>query len=132
MNPKISDFGMAKTCGGDQTEGNTYRVVGTYSYMAPEYSVDGLFSVKLDVFSFGMLLMEIVSGTKNRRIYHSDHSVNLIGHLSAWGLWKGGNPLELVDQFLGESYSQSEVARCIHISLLCVQQTPEDRPTVTV
>ncbi|GLT61436.1 hypothetical protein SLA2020_341410 [Shorea laevis] len=62
-------------------------------------------------------------------MYHSDHSVNLIGH--AWGLWKGGNPLELANQFLGESYSRSEVARCIHISLLCVQQTPEDRPTMS-
>ncbi|GLT64406.1 hypothetical protein SLA2020_369030 [Shorea laevis] len=62
-------------------------------------------------------------------MYHLDHSINLIGH--AWSLWKGGNPLELVDQFLGESYSQSEVARCIQISLLCVQQTPEDRPTMS-
>ncbi|GLT57853.1 hypothetical protein SLA2020_307950 [Shorea laevis] len=86
MNLKISDFGMAKTCGGDQTEGNTNRVVGTYGYMAPKYAIDGFFSVKSDDFSFVVLLMEMVSGTKNRGMYHSDHSVNLIGH--AWGLWK--------------------------------------------
>ncbi|KAF3972492.1 hypothetical protein CMV_004011 [Castanea mollissima] len=65
MNPKISDFGMARIFGGDQIEGNTNRVVGTYGYMAPEYAIDGLFSVKSDVFSFGILLLEIISGKKN-------------------------------------------------------------------
>ncbi|GLT83447.1 hypothetical protein SLE2022_017370 [Rubroshorea leprosula] len=129
MNPKISDFGMAKTFGGDQTEGNTNRVVGTYGYMAPEYAIDGLFSVKSDIVSFGILLMEIVTGMKNRGLFHSDNSLNRIGH--AWTLWKEGNPLELVDEFLGGYYSLSEVFRCIHVSLLCVQQNPEDRPTVS-
>ncbi|GKV15805.1 hypothetical protein SLEP1_g26554 [Rubroshorea leprosula] len=129
MNPKISDFGMAKTFGGDQIEGNTNRVAGTYGYMVPEYDIDGLFSVKSDIFSFGVLLMEIVTGMKSRGLFHSDNSLNLIGH--AWTLWKEGNPLELVDEFLGGYYPLSEVFRCIHISLLCVQQNPEDRPTVS-
>ncbi|XP_065629357.1 G-type lectin S-receptor-like serine/threonine-protein kinase At4g27290 [Quercus suber] len=66
MIPKISDFGMARIVGGDQTEGNTRRVVGTYGYMAPEYAINGIFSVKSDVFSFGILLLEIISGKKNR------------------------------------------------------------------
>ncbi|EOY12907.1 S-locus lectin protein kinase family protein, putative [Theobroma cacao] len=74
MNPKISDFGMARTFGGDQTEANTNRVVGTYGYMAPEYAIDGLFSVKSDVFSFGILLLEIISGRKNRGFYHQNQS----------------------------------------------------------
>ncbi|KAK3199397.1 hypothetical protein Dsin_022812 [Dipteronia sinensis] len=129
MNPKISDFGLARTFGGDQTEGNTNRVVGTYGYMAPEYASDGLFSVKSDVFSFGILLLEIVSGKKNRGFYHPDHDLNLIGQ--AWQLWKEGNPLELIDSFFGESCNLSEAVRCIHISLLCVQQHPEDRPTMS-
>jgi hypothetical protein len=51
-------------------------------YMAPEYAIEGLFSIKSDVFSFGILLLEIVSGKKNRGFYHSDHSLNLIGHVS--------------------------------------------------
>ncbi|OMP04567.1 hypothetical protein COLO4_09513 [Corchorus olitorius] len=80
MNPKISDFGMAKTFGGDQSEGNTNRVVGTYGYMAPEYAIDGLFSVKSDVFSFGILLLEIISGKKNRGFHHQDKTVSLIEH----------------------------------------------------
>ncbi|CAL9758682.1 unnamed protein product, partial [Musa acuminata subsp. burmannicoides] len=65
MNPKISDFGMARVFGGDETEANTRRVVGTYGYMSPEYVMDGIFSVKSDVFSFGVLVLEIVSGKKN-------------------------------------------------------------------
>jgi hypothetical protein len=50
--------------------------------MAPEYAIDGLFSVKSDVFSFGILLLEIVSGKRNRRVVHSNQSLNLIGHVS--------------------------------------------------
>ncbi|GKV50478.1 hypothetical protein SLEP1_g57179 [Rubroshorea leprosula] len=61
MNPKISDFGIARTFGGEQSEGNTKRVVGTYGYMAPEYAINGQFSIKSDVFSFGVLLLEIIN-----------------------------------------------------------------------
>ncbi|XP_028104367.1 G-type lectin S-receptor-like serine/threonine-protein kinase SD1-1 [Camellia sinensis] len=66
MNPNISDFGVAKSFGGNETQANTNRVVRTHAYMAPEYVVDGLFSVKLDAFSFGVLVLEIVSGRRNR------------------------------------------------------------------
>ncbi|XP_021808507.1 G-type lectin S-receptor-like serine/threonine-protein kinase At4g27290 isoform X2 [Prunus avium] len=129
MNPKISDFGLARTLvGGDQTGGNTNRVVGTYGYMAPEYAIYGLFSVKSDVFSFGILVLEVISGRKNKGFYHPNYSHNLIGH--AWILWNQGRPLELIDTRLGSSYTLSEVLRCIHVSLLCVQHRPEDRPTM--
>ncbi|KAK9939537.1 hypothetical protein M0R45_016231 [Rubus argutus] len=128
MNPKISDFGLARTFGGNQTEGNTNRVVGTYGYMAPEYATEGQFSVKSDVFSFGILLLEIISGKKSKGFYHLNHSLNLIGN--AWILWNRGRPLELIDEGFGDSCNLSEVLRCIHVSLLCVQQQPEDRPTM--
>ncbi|CAI0376009.1 unnamed protein product [Linum tenue] len=82
LKPKISDFGLARIFGGDNSEGNTKRVVGTYGYMAPEYAADGLFSVKSDVFSFGILVLEIISGKKSRGFYHSDESLNLIGYVS--------------------------------------------------
>ncbi|KAK7312935.1 hypothetical protein VNO77_37202 [Canavalia gladiata] len=129
MNPKISDFGLARMCGGDQLEGNTRRIVGTYGYMAPEYAIDGLFSIKSDVFSFGVLLLEIISGRKNRALTDQEHDHNLIGQ--AWRLWKEGIPEELVDAYLADSCNIPEVVRCIQIGLLCLQCHPEDRPNMS-
>ncbi|KAK2434614.1 G-type lectin S-receptor serine/threonine-protein kinase [Trifolium repens] len=129
LNPKISDFGMARSFGEDQIEGNTNRVVGTYGYMAPEYAVDGKFSIKSDVFSFGVLLLEIICGNKNRALCHGNETLNLVGY--AWTLWKEGKSLELIELRIKESCDVSEVLRCIHVSLLCVQQYPEDRPTMS-
>ncbi|KAM3342240.1 hypothetical protein P3S68_027206 [Capsicum galapagoense] len=82
MNPKISDFGMAKSATGNEMGANTCNVVGTYGYMSPKYAVDGIFSVKSDVFSFGVLMLEIVSGKRNRGFVHPDHDLNLLGHVS--------------------------------------------------
>ncbi|CAI8596406.1 unnamed protein product [Vicia faba] len=129
MNPKISDFGMARMCGGDQIEGITNRIVGTYGYMAPEYAIDGLFSIKSDVFSFGVLLLEIMSGKKNRALNYQEQDHNLIGY--AWRLWKESTPLELIDDSLRDSCIESEALRCIQIGLLCVQYHPDDRPSMS-
>ncbi|RDX65312.1 G-type lectin S-receptor-like serine/threonine-protein kinase, partial [Mucuna pruriens] len=97
-------------------------------YMAPEYAVDGQFSVKSDVFSFGILVLEVICGRRNKGLYHADDSHNLVGY--AWTIWKEGRALELIDLKINESCIESEVLRCLHISLLCVQQYPEDRPTM--
>ncbi|TYI42239.1 hypothetical protein ES332_A01G084100v1 [Gossypium tomentosum] len=129
MCPKISDFGMARTIWGDQTEANTNKIVGTYGYMPPEYAVDGLFSIKSDVFSFGVLVLEIVSGKKNRGFFRPEHSHNLVGH--AWKLWMEEKPLQLIESNLGDCFVVSEVLRCIHVGLLCVQKRPEDRPSMS-
>ncbi|KAJ0500655.1 putative protein kinase RLK-Pelle-DLSV family [Helianthus annuus] len=129
MNPKISDFGMARTFAGNQIEANTNRVVGTYGYMAPEYAGDGIFSIKSDVYSFGVIMLEIVCGEKNRGFVHKEHCNNLIGY--AWELHNEDKSLQLVAKCLGESINVSQVLRSIHIGLLCVQRHPEDRPTMT-
>ncbi|XP_018505725.2 G-type lectin S-receptor-like serine/threonine-protein kinase At1g11410 isoform X3 [Pyrus x bretschneideri] len=129
MNPKISDFGMARIFGAEQIEANTNRVVGTYGYMSPEYAMEGLFSVKSDVYSFGVLLLEIVTGRKNTSYYHDSPYSNLVGHV--WDLWKESRALEIIDSFLGESYPVDEVLRCIHIALLCVQEQANDRPLMS-
>ncbi|CAN6683169.1 unnamed protein product [Malus baccata var. baccata] len=106
MNPKISDFGMARIFQGDQLQDKTNRIVGTYGYMSPEYAVFGRFSTKSDVFSFGIILLEIV-----------------------WQLWREDRALEVVDSSL-ESYQSEEVMRCIQVGLLCVQEDSADRPTM--
>ncbi|XP_027364933.1 cysteine-rich receptor-like protein kinase 10 [Abrus precatorius] len=128
MNPKISDFGMAKIFRADQTHVNTQRIVGTFGYMSPEYAMHGQFSVKSDVFSFGVLVLEIVSGKKNTEFYQTNHADDLLSY--AWKNWLEQTPLELLDPTLRNSYSRNEVIRCIHIGLLCVQENPSDRPSL--
>ncbi|RVW86336.1 Cysteine-rich receptor-like protein kinase 10 [Vitis vinifera] len=95
MNPKISDFGTARIFGSNQIDANTNKVVGTFGYMAPEYAMEGLFSMKSDTYSFGVLLLEILSGKKNSGFHHPDHSQNLLSH--AWQLWNEGKGLEFID-----------------------------------
>ncbi|KAK6134491.1 hypothetical protein DH2020_031773 [Rehmannia glutinosa] len=101
----------------------------TFGYMSPEYAVDGLFSVKSDVFSFGTLVLEIVSGKRNRGFSHSDHHLNLLGH--AWTLYKEERSPEIIDATLADSIDLLEVLRSIHVGLLCVQKKPEDRPSMS-
>ncbi|XP_030930903.1 putative receptor-like protein kinase At4g00960 [Quercus lobata] len=130
MIAKISDFGMARIFCENQNIANTRRVVGTYGYMAPEYAMEGLFSVKSDVFSFGVILLEIISRKRNNRFYLTQHASTLLAY--AWRLWNEGKDLEIVDPLLMESCQTSEVQRCIQIGLLCVQEDPTDRPTMSI
>ncbi|KAM1593196.1 hypothetical protein ACFX1Z_036589 [Malus domestica] len=131
MNPKISDFGMARMFGiDDQTEGNTKRIVGTYGYIAPEYAMEGLYSIKSDVFSFGVLLLEIITGRRNFLGFHRTNcKPTLIGY--AWQLWNETKGLELIDPLLKDSCSPNEFLRYIHIGLLCVQEDANNRPTMS-
>ncbi|KAJ8497580.1 hypothetical protein OPV22_008132 [Ensete ventricosum] len=112
----------------DQIEENTSRVVGTYGYMSPEYAMEGIFSEKSDVFSFGVMVLEILSGKRSRTVTPSEPCKNLLQH--AWRLWKEGRCLELVDDALEDSYSNSKVTRFIQVGLLCVQEGSDDRPTM--
>ncbi|KAK9084905.1 hypothetical protein Sjap_025316 [Stephania japonica] len=128
MNPKISDFGMARLVVMDETHVNTNRVVGTYGYMAPEYAMHGQFSVKSDVYSFGVLILEIVTGQKVLTFEQSEHGEDLLSY--AWRNWKQGTALELIDPALQGTCSANEVVRCIHIGLLCVQEDYADRPNM--
>ncbi|KMZ63619.1 S-locus receptor kinase (SRK) [Zostera marina] len=130
MNPRISDFGMARIFGGDQKQANTNRVVGTYGYMSPEYAMKGLFSVKSDVYSFGVLVLEIVSGMRNTSTINlPEEFPNLISY--AWQLWDIEKMEEMIDSSVCDSYLMNEVSRCIHVGLLCVQDHVSDRPAMS-
>ncbi|WVZ99117.1 hypothetical protein U9M48_044464 [Paspalum notatum var. saurae] len=129
MTSKISDFGMARMFGSDDAQINTLRVVGTYGYMAPEYAMDGVFSVKSDVFSFGVIVLEIITGKRNRGVYSYSGHLNLLAH--AWSLLNEGNGLDLVDENLDGSFNSDEVLKCLKVGLLCVQENPDDRPLMS-
>ncbi|XLU26369.1 hypothetical protein S245_062435, partial [Arachis hypogaea] len=129
MQPKISDFGLARIVGGKETETNTERVVGTYGYMSPEYALDGLFSTKSDVFSFGVVLLEIISGKKNTGFYQSSQVPSLLGY--AWKLWTENKLIDLMYMSLVESCTENQFIRCAHVALLCVQDEPGDRPSMS-
>ncbi|XP_021851178.2 cysteine-rich receptor-like protein kinase 44 isoform X2 [Spinacia oleracea] len=129
FNPKIADFGMAKLFNIDQTQSVASTMVGTFGYMAPEYVLHGHVSTKSDVFSFGILILEIVSG---QRI----SSFKIIGEKPenlltfAWNKWLEGKAWNIVDPTLPSAFS-TEILRCIHIGLLCVQHNMADRPTMS-
>ncbi|XP_030930947.1 G-type lectin S-receptor-like serine/threonine-protein kinase At4g03230 [Quercus lobata] len=129
MNPKISDFGLARIYGGKQTEATTTRVVGTYGYMSPEYALDGFFSIKSDAFSFGVVVLEVISGKRNTGFHQSEHGLSLLGY--AWKLWREGKAVDLMDQTIHETCNADEFLRCVNIGLLCVQEDPSDRPTMS-
>ncbi|KAK4399029.1 G-type lectin S-receptor-like serine/threonine-protein kinase [Sesamum angolense] len=128
-NPKISDFGMARIFGGREDQANTARVVGTYGYMAPEYAMGGRFSEKSDVFSFGVLVLEIISGRRNSSFYNDEMALSLLEY--AWKVWNEGNFEALIDERISSPDLLAEIIRCTRIGLLCVQEFPINRPTIS-
>ncbi|KAL7212068.1 hypothetical protein ACSBR2_014852 [Camellia fascicularis] len=129
MNPKIADFGTTRLFVNDQSRVKTKRIVGTYGYMAPEYVMHDQFSVKSDVFSFGVLILEIVSGQKNNCFRNGENVENLLCY--AWKSWRKGMASNIIDPTLRDgSGSLREMIRCIHIVLLCVQENVAARPTM--
>ncbi|XP_020097967.1 putative receptor-like protein kinase At4g00960 [Ananas comosus] len=125
LNPKISDFGMARLFLEDDTHVNTFRISGTYGYMAPEYAMNGYLSAKTDVFSFGMLVLEIVSGRKNIDRHLDEEKIDLLNY--TWKLSEEGRASEIMDPTLSEC-DADEVLLCIQIGLLCCQAIVSDRP----
>ncbi|VAH45160.1 unnamed protein product [Triticum turgidum subsp. durum] len=127
MNPKISDFGVARIFCSNMAESNTTRIVGTHGYIPPEYAFEGVCSIKTDVFSFGVLILEIISGKRTAQFYRYNGKLyNLIAY--AWQLWIDGKWSEMA--YCPAENENQEIERCVHVALLCVQESAEDRPTM--
>ncbi|CAI8617268.1 unnamed protein product [Vicia faba] len=125
--PKIADFGMARLFPEDQTQVNT-RVAGTNGYMAPEYMMHGRLSVKADVFSYGVLVLELITGQRNSSFNLDVEEHNLFDW--AYKMYKKGKCLEIVDTTLVSTAITEQVAMCIQLALLCIQGDPHLRPTM--
>ncbi|KAK9907158.1 hypothetical protein M0R45_002403 [Rubus argutus] len=126
--PKISDFGLAKLDEEDNTHIST-RIAGTYGYMAPEYAMRGYLTDKADVYSFGIVVLEIVSGRCNTTYRTKEDSFYLLD----WALLlkEKGNLLDLVDPRLGSDCNKEDVMITINVALLCSNVIAADRPTMS-
>ncbi|KAF5475277.1 hypothetical protein F2P56_007100 [Juglans regia] len=128
LNPKISDFGLAKLDEEENTHIST-RVAGTIGYMAPEYALWGYLTYKADVYSFGIVALELVAGKNNMKFRPTDDFVCLLDW--ALVLQQKGNLMELVDPRLGSNFSKEEAARMVKVALLCTNPSPALRPTMS-
>ncbi|XP_017641966.1 probable leucine-rich repeat receptor-like serine/threonine-protein kinase At3g14840 isoform X1 [Gossypium arboreum] len=128
LNPKISDFGLAKLDEEDNTHIST-RVAGTYGYMAPEYAMRGYLTDKADVYSFGIVILEIVSGRSNTNCRPKEESFYLLDWVHV--LKEEGNLLGLVDPRLGSNYNKEEVMTMINVAFLCTDVNAATRPAMS-
>lgn len=126
MNAKITDFGLAVLDSTDQNQ-KTVSVAGTIGYIAPEHLMHGELSVKMDVFSFGVLVLEVVCGRRHTLLEAVDDDRSLLEY--AWKSWREGTAFNIVDLAL-RTAPRDEIIRCIHIGLLCGQYNVADRPTM--
>ncbi|XP_037493223.1 cysteine-rich receptor-like protein kinase 19 [Jatropha curcas] len=101
---------------------------GTYGYVPPEYVKRGTYSMKYDVYSFGVLLLQIISGKRNTCFYGSSENLNLQEY--AYELWKENGGEEFIDPTLDDKCSSCKLLRCLQVALLCVQESPMDRPSI--
>eukprot|EP00256_Glycine_max_P041691 XP_006591755.1 cysteine-rich receptor-like protein kinase 2 [Glycine max] len=132
LQPKISDFGLAKLLPEDQSHVRT-RVAGTLGYTAPEYVLHGQLSEKADTYSYGIVALEIISGQKSTDVKVVDDDGDEEYLLRrAWKLYERGMLLELVDKSLDpNNYDAEEVKKVIAIALLCTQASAAMRPAMS-
>ncbi|CAM6023160.1 unnamed protein product, partial [Sphagnum balticum] len=129
LNPKIADFGLARPIQDGKSEIMTQKCAGTIGYLAPEYMFYGQLSNKADVYSFGVLLLETISGKKNQNPNQPEDEVYL--PIRAWKLHLKNSLMDLIDPRLQCSNIELfEVKRVLEIAILCVQTSPEKRPTM--
>ncbi|KAH7654563.1 Non-specific serine/threonine protein kinase protein [Dioscorea alata] len=127
LNPKISDFGLAKLYD-DKTTHISTRVAGTIGYLAPEYAMRGHLTEKADIFGFGVVALEVVCGRGNCDQNLEPEKIYLLEW--AWNLKEKNSLLEMVDPML-PSFNEEEVGRVISIALLCTQASPALRPPMS-
>nr|XP_025879098.1 cysteine-rich receptor-like protein kinase 10 isoform X3 [Oryza sativa Japonica Group] len=131
MNPKISDFSLARRYSPGVDEEYADRILGSIGFIAPECRERRLFSTKSDVYGFGALVLEIISGKRCFSLVSGDSGDDYrFLNKRSWHLWRTGRLIKLVDSPSGDELETREILRCIHIALLCVEENPANRPTM--
>ncbi|KAF3488809.1 hypothetical protein F2Q69_00053825, partial [Brassica cretica] len=128
LNAKISDFGLARLHEAEHTHIST-RIAGTIGYMAPEYALYGQLTEKADVFSFGVVAMEIVSGKSNMKQTESSDHIWLINW--ALTLQQTGDIMDIIDPVLEGEFNRKEAEMMIKVALVCTNSSPLSRPTMS-
>uniref|UniRef100_A0A2P2PLU6 Uncharacterized protein MANES_12G025400 n=1 Tax=Rhizophora mucronata TaxID=61149 RepID=A0A2P2PLU6_RHIMU len=133
LRAKIADFGLARSFQEDKSHIST-AIAGTLGYMAPEYLAHGQLTEKADVYSFGVLLLEIVTGRQNNRSKTSDYSESLV--TLTWKKFCTRTVDELYDPnlMLHQHHNinvKNDILRVVHVGLLCTQEVPSLRPSMS-
>ncbi|KAK9119760.1 hypothetical protein Scep_017853 [Stephania cephalantha] len=126
--PKIADFGLAKLYANEDASLLYTAVQGTLGYMAPEYIAKGQLTEKVDVYSYGVLALEIVSGVQNNKFKQTDSADSLV--TSTWKHFQSNNVSEIIDKSM-EDKDMEQIKRAVHVGLLCTQEVPSQRPSMT-
>jgi serine/threonine protein kinase len=129
--PKIADFGMAAFVGRDFSRVLT-TLRGTVGYLAPEWLSGVAITPKVDVYSFGMVLLEIISGKRNKpeQVYTSSNHHVAYFPVQAILKLQGGDVSSLVDPQLHGDFDLEEVERVCKVACWCIQDDESDRPTM--
>ncbi|KAF9605134.1 hypothetical protein IFM89_014125 [Coptis chinensis] len=126
--PMVGDFGLARLQSDGQSAEET-RVIGAFGYLAPEYTQTGLITAKADVYAFGVVLLELLSGLKATDLSRSEEQQ----YLPEWchTLLEKKMLTEIIDPRLESDYNEQEVESMLRSASLCISPDPERRPTMS-
>jgi serine/threonine protein kinase len=136
FNAKLGDFGLARTIQQSENTHHTTKVIaGTPGYMAPETFLTGRATVETDVYAFGVLVLEVVSGRKpgNRNEEQSNYNINNNNSLYwLWDLYRQGRILDAVDSRLKKEFDEEEemLSIILILALACCHPNPHQRPSM--
>ncbi|WRX09608.1 Protein kinase domain - like 10 [Theobroma cacao] len=129
LQPKIADFGLARLLPEDKSHLST-KFAGTLGYTSPEYAIHGQLSEKADIYSYGIVVLEIISGQRSHETNADPDAEFLLK--KAWRLYENNMHLELADESLDPNENEAEdVKRVIEVALMCTQATAAMRPTMS-
>ncbi|XP_061373349.1 protein kinase STUNTED-like [Gastrolobium bilobum] len=128
--PQLSDFGLAKWASTSSSHITCTDVAGTFGYLAPEYFIYGKVNDKIDVYAFGVVLLELLSGRKPINGDYPKGQESLV--MWASPILNSGKVLQLLDPILGDNYDHEEMERIVLAATLCIRRAPRARPQMSL